>query len=125
MKNCLFTYRIRPAGQDDVVNDNYINPLNVISFYWETRAEDKAKRLNIFLVNGKSMNISEVIGTKFVSHMEDFLRYMLFGPQAMERTEFHSNPPQQARPKRRQMENVEIVDEEIPQESVAEWAPNS
>lgn len=91
MQTILFTYRRKVTiNGEDKFNDNYINPLNVTSFFWETN-EEGHNILSVFLnairtdprsgyANSYSIRFSEQIGRKFVEHMEDFLRYLVAAP---------------------------------------------
>lgn len=89
LKTALFTYRRRVSVKGaEKFNDNYINPLNVTSFFWEENDEGKLI-LNVFLnavrttasgSNAYSIRFSETVGCKFVQHMEDFLRYLIASP---------------------------------------------
>lgn len=126
MTSCLFVYRLRVVLPNNVetINDNFINPLNVISMYWETKEDGTTKRLNIFLVNGKSMNVSESVGRKFVDHMEDFLRYLIAAPQNPVRNTIRQTGKEQH--PRKALDVVEYVDDDQiqSQEGKAEWVGN-
>lgn len=124
MQNALFTYRRKvKINNEDVFNDNYINPLNVLSFYWQIN-EDGQKQLSVFLANNYTVTFMEGVGTKFVNHMEDFLRLML-GSAA---TPYISNKPAENtdRPKHSRRAVEAIVEDEVQDSSAAasEWAAN-
>lgn len=132
MTNALFTYRRRVlVNGEEKFNDNFINPLNVTSMFWEANSEGK-QILNVFLnavratnkgTNAYSITFGESMGLKFVIHMEDFLRYQLgFGRPNVQNT--NTNAPERSaeRHSRRAIE-AEIVDE-IPESTAAEWVQN-
>lgn len=77
MQSCLFSYNrtTTDAKGTKVVNQNYLNPMNVISAYWDFN-EQGQRRLFVFLP-GKSLIFGEDIGKSFVIHMENWLRLML------------------------------------------------
>jgi hypothetical protein len=67
---------VKSESGEEVTNENFINPLNVISFYWQEKAEGE-KVLSIFLTNQYSVTFSEPVGQRFVEHMEGFLERMI------------------------------------------------
>lgn len=121
----LFTYRRRVTIKGvDKTNDNYINPLNVTSFFWEENEEGKPI-LNVFLnavrstasgSNAYSIRFGEAVGRKFVQHMEDFLRFLISVPIAA------NNYPIKTREGRtaRQPVDAEVVEEDTTAEA-AGW----
>jgi hypothetical protein len=77
MTSALFTYRRRVVINNvEVYNDNYLNPLNVQSFYWQ-QSDEGNRSLCVFLGNQYSITFAESVGKRFVEHMEDFLRYVI------------------------------------------------
>lgn len=125
MTNCLFYYRRRVKtenSEDYVYNDNFLNPLNVISMYWQDTPEGK-KQLSVFLANNFTVTLPEQVGLKCVQHMEDFLRYMISAPVSAPRQHYEKqNTHNQPRTARRAIE-AEIVEEEpqINQPANATW----
>lgn len=96
--NCLFQYN-RTATRNDgskVANANFINPLQVISFFWEENQEGY-NRLNVFLTN-KTLVFSEEIGKNFVNHMENFLRFMCAPPPSAGPVETVQRQQRRSRP---------------------------
>lgn len=119
MQNVLFHYRRKVEG--DKINDNYINPLNVISFFWSENEETQKRVLSVFLVNGFTVVFSENVGTKFVNHMEDFLRYMLGARMSAPEHTPRENQTRE-KGKKRNLVAAEIIEEdepasELPQET--------
>ena len=103
MQNVLFHYRRKVS--EDQVNDNYINPLNVLSFYWSVN-DKEVRVLSVFLSNGFSIVFGEKVGDRFVQHMEEFLRYLL---AAKAITAAPANRPADGR--RRNLNPAEIVED--------------
>lgn len=136
MKTALFHYQKSvqsPTGEREL-NDNFINPLNVTSFYWQQNAEGK-RVLSVFLnavratnnggSNAYSIVFGDSLGTKFVDHMEDFLRYMLgFGNQTTRQDNNYREQQQHTRTRtaRRAIETVDVVDEEPQNQPSAIWS---
>lgn len=127
MQNVLFTYRRRVKtgeGEGDFTfNDNFVNPLNVISFYWQVSPEGK-KILSVWLVNNYSLTFSEQTGQRFVDHMEDFLRYML-GAKFADIASSHvsQNNRRETPRKTRTPITTDVVEDEapVPQHGQAQW----
>lgn len=120
----LFTYRRRvEVNGAEVLNDNFINPLAVISFYWQQN-EEKKKVLSVFLANNYSITFVESVGKRFVQHMEDFLRYMIAA--GTPKAEYNNNSQHQHREKSaRRPITAEVVDEDITQiPADPEWVAN-
>lgn len=106
MQNCLFTYNRKAVdgNGNEVINVNYLNPLQILSAFWETA--DNGQRLNVFLVNGKSVVFAETVGKKLITHMEQALRYVMLGNRVTVAT-----PAQQTR-QRREPVAAEFVEEQ-------------
>lgn len=77
MNSCLFQYTRNSTDSKGAkaININYLNPYNVISFYWENNEQDQ-RRLFVFLP-GKSLIFGETLGKNLVIHMENWLRLSL------------------------------------------------
>ena len=118
LQSALFTYRrrVKSASGEEVYNDNFINPLNVISFYWQLD-ESGNRVLSVFLTNQYTVTFGEKVGERFVNHMEDFLRYMLNAVTAVTTPQGHQHTgPRTAR----KAIAAEVIDEEpVPQ--AATW----
>lgn len=115
MTNCLFYYRRRVKTDDPndvVLNDNFINPLNILSMYWQTNADGK-KILSVFLANGFTVTLPDSTGQKLVQHTEDFLRFLIGGKETAPRQNYErQSTHNQPRTARRAIEVEDIVDEE-------------
>lgn len=108
MQNVLFTYRRKIS--DTQTNDNYINPLNVVSAYWSIN--DKEKRvLSVFLVNGFNIVFNEAVGERFITHLEDFLRYHL-GGRIQQVTQDQTAPNTRPQRNKRNLTPAEVVEDE-------------
>lgn len=126
MTNALFIYRRRVlVNGEERFNDNFINPLNVVSMFWETNQEGKPI-LNIFLnavrstqggTNSYSITFGETLGMKFVNYMEEFLARMIGFGRA---TVVQSVQPKQERHSRKAVD-AEVVVEEDPGGATTEW----
>ena len=114
IQSALFTYRVAVQNKEGetIYNDNFINPLAVISAFWQTNPDGK-KVLAVFLPNQKTINFGETVGKRFLDHLEDFLRYFIALPQSRftKTTGPHFRRPVEA----------VIVEEEVPQTESAEW----
>lgn len=127
MTTCLFHFRrrVKTANTDEVVlNDNFIVPTSVTSFYWQEN--DGHKMLSVFLANGFTMTFTESTGNRFVEHMEDYLRYTIGGrteaaPRQRYEKQHNNNQPRTAR---RAIETDDVVDEEPLVNQPASWEPN-
>jgi hypothetical protein len=121
VQNVLFTYRRKvktPDESDHVFNDNFINPLNVISFYWSVN-DDSKRILSVWLVNNYSIVFSEQTGERFVQHMEDFLRYML-GARITDSSTTVS-PRQRGEKRTRVPISTDVVEEEPVPAGTSQW----
>lgn len=112
MTNVLFTFR-RPVAQQDgtvVQQDNYINPYQVISCFWEARKDGK-KVLTVFTLT-YTFVLPEITGKNFINHLETALRLLLNTASAVE-------PQQRQRRERPVMDATLSVEE--PDLGSAEW----
>ena len=130
MQTALFTYRRRvQAGGEESFNDNFINPLNVTSFYWQQNDEGKMV-LNVYLnavrasrdggTNAYSITFGESIGTKFCNHMEEFLRFLIAAPLTRATTP-HGDNNKRDRHARRAVDADIVEDLDTPGQPEAEW----
>jgi hypothetical protein len=118
MQTALFTYRRRVQldNGEEVYNDNFINPQNVNSMFWQINEETGRRQLNVFLVNQFTVTFAEETGTRFVQHMEEYLQATLQAPRT------HHPARSAEKPRRARMPVQEIVEDESPSTPSAEWA---
>jgi len=117
MQSALFTYRRRVlVNGTEVLNDNYINPIGVTSFYWQT-SEEGNRSLSVFLTNQYTITFGESVGKRFCEHMEDFLRYMIAAPTTRPSA---TNRPAD-KPHTRRAIQAEVVEDEEASATEATW----
>jgi len=132
MTTVLFTYRRKfTVNGVDKYNINYINPLNVVSFFWEEN-EDGNSMLNVFLnavrtdprsgaTNSYAIRFGKDLGERFVQHMEDFLRYLAAAPQSRVVMPDNNNPNN--RRHRRAIE-AKVIEEDTTAVADTAWVNN-
>lgn len=110
MTNVLFTFR-RPVQQPDgttVYQDNYINPYQVISCFWELRKDGK-KVLSVFTLT-YTFVLPEITGRNFLNHLETALRLLLNNNESVE--------PQQRQRRERPVMDATMVEQDL---TATEW----
>lgn len=141
METALFTFKkVKTLKNGETVyNENYINPLLVVWFYWDTN-ENGVKTLSIFTFGGgtnkdggqsfmRTTVFPEKLGQRFVEHMEDFLRLSLARslPQvaAQEQPKHYENYRRNDPKRGRRPDASLVIDEGIPVDdspvSEAKW----
>jgi len=129
MNSALFTYG-RPVSTTvngvvtKEINTNFVNPQNVISFFWQ-KNEEGNQVLSVFLANNYTLTFHENLGKRFVDHMEDFLRLLLGEGRAVVQQSNNNRAQHREGPRtaRRAMEAVEVL-EDVPLATDAQWVGN-
>jgi hypothetical protein len=108
MTNVLFSWRrpvtVKETGET-VLQDNFLNPFQIISAFWEMRGDKKI--LNVFTLT-YTFTFSEAVGRNLLSHWETALRCLFpMNPSAA------SVEPQEQRRRPRTVIDATLTDDDL------------